>query len=76
MARTGIVLLLGLLLLMAGCTNAPRETVLSHGDQEKIQTGIRDFLGDQNYSVDPDTVSVDKNLFIVQDNQTIFFHQP
>lgn len=76
MARTLSVFLLALILLTAGCITAPGVTPLGSEEREKIQTGIREFLGDQNYSVDPGAVRIDKNLFVVQDNQTVFILNP
>lgn len=74
-ARTGTVLLL-MLLLTAGCTTAPGGTTVSTADFEKIQTGISNFLGNDSYRIDPGTVRAEKNLFVVQDNQTVFVLDP
>lgn len=76
MARTGAVLVLMLLLLTAGCITAPGGSTLSSADHEKIQAGIRDFLGNESYRIDPGTARSEKNLFVVQDNQTAFVLDP
>ncbi|NYT07741.1 MAG: hypothetical protein GKC05_05760 [Methanomicrobiales archaeon] len=76
MARTGTVLLLLLLFLTAGCTTAPGGTALSGEERENVQAGVRDFLGDANYTVNLDTVQIEKDLFVVRDNQTAFFLDP